>query len=102
MPNRRLEAFRVGKDNDRRRKLSDSDRKELLECKGTMSRREAARAFGVSRRLVVFTWFPERLEAHKEKRKGCWSFYYTKEKHRVSMREHRTYKAVLLNNKGDK
>jgi len=98
VPNKKLEAFRVGQAHDRRRRLTDTERAELIDCKGTMSQREAARTFGVSRRLVTFVWYPEKLQAFKVVRKGCWRNYYTTGKHREAMKRHREYKKTLMDN----
>jgi len=86
-----------GTQYDKRRRLTDEDRQLLLEDKGKLSQRAAARKYGISRRLVTFIWFPERLEIakeqYKERRKS--GIYYNKEKHTKSIREHRKRKQKL-------
>lgn len=57
-----------------------------------------SRCFSVSRRLIQFTLFPERLEANKLKRKerGGSKVYYNKAKHSKAVKDHRIYKKSLL------
>lgn len=86
------------KELDRRVKLTDEKRAELLTLKDKVSQREAAKIFGISRRLVQFTWFPEKLEENKKRRaeRGGSAQYYDREKHNAAMREHRDYKKELF------
>jgi DNA-binding XRE family transcriptional regulator len=86
-------------DNDRRRKLSPTQRQELVELKGQMSQRKAASTFGVSRRTVQFIWHPEKLAENKVKRleRGGWQQYYNKDKHREYMASTRGYKKEMRN-----
>ena len=83
---------------DRRVKLSEEDRLELIKLKEQVSQREAARMFNISRRSVQFIWYPEKLEENKLRRKerGGWKQYQDKEKHRIAMKKHREYKKQLL------
>ena len=83
---------------DRRVKLSEEERLELIELKEKVSQREAARIFNISRRSVQFIWYPEKLEENKLRRKerGGWKQYQDKESHRKSMQEHREYKKQLF------
>jgi hypothetical protein len=53
-----------------------------------------SRMFKVSRRLIQFVIYPERMDKVKEhhKDRGGSSVYYKKEKHTDAIREHRQYK----------
>lgn len=54
--------------------------------------------FGVSRRLVQFRWYPEKLEQNLKSReeRGGTAIYYDKEEHRKSVAKHRAYKKELI------
>lgn len=82
---------------DRRVRLTPEERASLIEDKGKLSQRQAARKYGVSRRLVCFIWNPEMhtiaKAQYKERRKD--GRYYKKEKHTLAMRAHRRYKRRL-------
>lgn len=84
---------------DRRVKLSDSQKEEILNLKETATQVEVAKAYSVSRRMIQFIWYPEKLEENKKRRaeRGGSKQYYDKDKHRVSMKEHRAYKKNLKN-----
>lgn len=83
---------------DRRVKLSEKQREDLTSLRGSMPQREAAKIFGVSRSLVRFIWYPEKLEENRRalKKRGGWRCYYNKEKNTRYMREHRQYKHALF------
>lgn len=87
----------VGTKYDRRVKLSPERREELRQDKGQLSQRAAARKYGVSRRLVQFIWYPERLEeqkrAYKERRKD--GRYYKQEQWAEIIKDHRKWKQKL-------
>lgn len=83
---------------DKRCKLTKEQELELISLKDTgVSQREAARMFGISRRLVQFRWYPEKLEENIERRaeRGGSKQYYSTEEHKISMRKHREYKKEL-------
>ena len=82
---------------DRRRKLTEDQKDEIRKIGTTMSQRKLAKKFNVSRRLIVFILYPERLVACKQSRaeRGGSKIYYDKDKHRISMKEHRHYKQKL-------
>lgn len=93
----------VGTDKDRRRKLTDKQKNEILSYRGRVSQRECAKLFGVSRRLVQFIWNPEDHERNIQrlKEKGGHRVYYDKKKHAEYMKRHRRYKqSVYLSSKG--
>ena len=83
---------------DRRRKLTDNQQDEIVALKGTMSQRECARKFNVSRRTIQFIWDPDKhkhnLQCRQER--GGSRQYYTKEKNREYMKRHRHYKQDLF------
>jgi len=83
----------------RNRKLSDRDRLDIQEtyAKGNISQRQLATLYGVSRRTIVFTIYPERRVANYNLRvsKGGSKQYYDKDKHTQAIRETRRYKQEL-------
>ena len=85
------------KDLDRRIKLSDLQKEEILDLKNKATQISVAKAYGVSRRTIQFIWFPEQLEENKQRRaeRGGSKQYYDKDKHNLSMKEHRAYKKEL-------
>ena len=87
----------AGSEHDRRYKLTNAQRDEIISLRGIVSQRKCAERFGVSRRTVQFLWFPEKLIANKQRRqeRGGWKQYYKKEKWAETMREHRHYKQEL-------
>jgi len=95
MPNVKLEAFRVGPQHDKRRKLTDAQRLEIKELHGQgLSIHKLATRFEVSRRLIQFILDSERLKASRGTR--TWLDYYSTEKRREYMRKHRAYKKTLM------
>ena len=86
----------------RSRKLSDKDRLEIQEsyAKGNISQRALAVAYGVSRRTIVFTIYPERRKQNYQRRveRGGSKQYYDKDKHTKAIRETRKYKQELYLN----
>ena len=89
-------------DQDRRRKLPTSEHAYIRErSKQGESQRQLARAYGVSRRLIVFILYPERLKALQIKKsveKYSQKYYHSKmkgQKWAKTMREHRHYKLSL-------
>lgn len=101
MPNKKLENFRVGKENDRRIKIPSSEHPYIkTRYKNGESLRQIAGDYGVDKRLIQFILYPERLALNKKLRqvRGGSKIYYNKDKWRETMREHRSYKKKLLNN----
>ena len=84
---------------DKRRKLTDGDKEEIRnEYKtGLISINGLASKYGVSKRTIQFTLFPERLERNKElyKERRKDGRYYDKDKHREYMKGHRRRKKEL-------
>lgn len=92
--------FRIGKERDKRIKLTDKQKKEIFEKykSGNYSQRELAREYGVSRRLIQFITDPSKLERDKQRRKenGSSKQYYDKERHKQYMRAFRRHIRDIL------
>jgi len=85
---------------DKRVKLTDEQREKIRNDydTGEISIRGLERKYGVSRRLIQFILFPERLEKAKRdfaqrQREGR---YYDKDKHKEYMKKHREHKKDLV------
>lgn len=84
---------------DRRVKLTNEDKNNIIaEYKeGNISIRGLAKKYGVDKRLIQFTLFPERKQHAKklfaERQKD--GRYYDKEKHNEYMKKHRKHKHDL-------
>lgn len=65
--------------------------------KTVKSQRKLAEMFGVSRRLIVFILFPERLERLQKHNKEIehWKLYYSTEERKLAMRKYRAKKRLL-------
>lgn len=94
-----VDKLTVTKEYDKRVKLTDAQKAEIKDkwTKG-MSQRELSRIYNVSRRLISFILFPERLKQNIELRqiRGGSKHYYKKDKHTIAARKHREYKKELL------
>ena len=88
----------AGTSKDRRRKLTDKQKDEIAALKGTMSQRECARKFNVSRRTIQFLWDPDKHKRNLQCRqeRGGSKQYYNKEKQKQYMKRHRHYKQDLF------
>ena len=88
----------IPKEFDRRIKLTDEDKANIISfhSKG-ISQRALARYFNVSRRLISFVLFPDRLVINKQKRleSGGSKQYYNKEKQRLYSQKTREYRKQL-------
>ena len=86
-----------GTNKDRRRKLTDQQIDEINALKGTISQRECAKRFNVSRRTIQFIWDPDKHKRNLQCRqeRGGSMQYYKKEKHREYIKRHRHYKQEL-------
>jgi len=94
-----LEKARVGKANDKRRKLTDRDKAVIRDLHGDgQSIHSLSREYQVSRRTIQFVVYPERLDRNKELRekRGGTKVYYDKDKHKEYTKTHRHYKRGLL------
>lgn len=87
----------AGTKYDRRVKLTELQKSEIRENVGGLSQRKLAALYGVSRRLIVFVQYPERLKENvlNRQKNGGSKQYYVKEKHTLAIREHRKYKQAL-------
>lgn len=74
---------------DRRIKLTQKQRNEIMLLKGKETQMEVAKNFNVSRRTVAFIWYPEKLDRNKKLREERGESYYDKEKHRLVMQRYR-------------
>lgn len=83
--------------HDRRVKLSPKQKDEILNLRGLVSQRECAQMYGVSRRTIVFIWFPERKIENLQRRqeRGGWKQYYDTAKNREAIKNTRRYKQEL-------
>lgn len=100
MPYKSDKIIIAGSDKDRRIKLSEEDKQEIRTLASSLSQREIARKFKISRRLVSFVLNPSALEENKKRRaeRGGWKQYYNKDAHAKSMRETGRYKHRLFVN----
>ena len=91
----------AGTKYDRRRKLTEEQKNEIIAFRGEISQRKCAEKFGVSRRTIVFLWYPEKQLANKQLRqqRGGWQQYYNKEEHRENIKNTRRYKQKLYKEK---
>ena len=85
---------------DRRIKLTAED-KELviwLREEEQISYQKLANRFGVSKRLIIFICKPETKVKELENRakRGGSKFYYDRESHNASIKDHRNYKKELF------
>lgn len=93
----RSEKIRIaGTKNDRRVKLTEQDKADILELTG-MSIRGIARMYGVDKRLIQFILYPERKAKNllDRKNRGGSMAYYDKDKQKEYMKKHRHYKHEL-------
>ncbi|MFW9871886.1 MAG: hypothetical protein ACFFG0_02210 [Candidatus Thorarchaeota archaeon] len=85
---------------DKRIKLSREDKEKIISLyKNTnVSQRDLAKMFNVSRRLIQFILYPEKLEENKKRRAehGGWKQYYNKKSNAKSQKKHRHYKQKLF------
>lgn len=99
MPYKHIEK-KIPKEYDKRVKLTETQRKEIRHIyfkEQSMSQRGLAKAYKVSRRLIVFVLYPERQKANYEAcvARGGSKLYYDKEKNTIAQRKHRKYKQEL-------
>ena len=88
----------IPKEFDRRIKLTDEDRVNIVSFYSRgMSQRALARYFNVSRRLISFVLFPDRLLINKQQRleSGGSKQYYKKEKQKLYSQKTRKYRKQL-------
>ncbi len=91
--------IKLSKEQDRRIKIPKSEHKYICtRYKNGESQRELAKAYGVSRRLITWILYPERLVINRKLRvkRGGWKQYYNKKKNTEAVRKTRQYKAKIL------
>lgn len=85
---------------DARRKLTEAEKERIrrLYSSGSYSQRELAGKFNVSRRLIVFTIYPERLKKLQQHKKDIKYHLkaYNKDKHREYIKKYRHRKQSIL------
>ena len=91
----------AGTKYDRRRKLTEEQKNEIIALRGTISQRKCAEMFKVSKSTIVFLWYPEKQQANKQRRleRGGWQQYYNKEKNRENIKNTRRHKQKLYKEK---
>jgi len=89
---------KIPRELDKRVKLSLEDREEIKQQYGTISQRKLAKAWGVSRRLIVFIGDEEQYKSNLRRREenGGSKIYYNKEKNTIAMKKHRRHKQKLF------
>lgn len=83
---------------DRRRKLTEKDKKKIKELSSAgLSQRKIAAIYKVDRRLISFILNPASYEENLKRRaeRGGSKIYYDKKKHAVYVKLHRRYKQDL-------
>ena len=87
----------AGTSNDKRRRLTDEQKDEIIALKGTVSQRECAKRYGVSRRTIQFLWDPDKHKRNLQCRqeRGGSKQYYNKKKNSEYMKRHRHYKQEI-------
>lgn len=87
---------------DRRVKLTETQKGEIRDLALTLTQRELAARFNVSRRMIQFILDPQKRLDNLERRKerGGSKAYYDAETHREYMKRHRHHKK-MLNEKGE-
>lgn len=94
------EKIKLSREQDRRIKLSPTQREEIKEkySTGLYSQRALAREYNVSRRLITFVLDDKKYQKAKEQfkeRRADGRYKPDKEKWAETMREHRHYKQKL-------
>ena len=87
--------FRIGKKDDRRRKLTDEQKEEIYHIYHTenIGMRPLAKEYGVNRTTIRNIVKPEKYKwmLSERKRNQTWKKYYDTDKQREYMRSHRGY-----------
>lgn len=95
------QKIHLPKELKRNHKLTNEDKEDikLLYASGWAIRKIQRKFNFVSRRIIQFVLFPERLVAMRRNRDV--PRYYNKEKHRKYMQDHRKYKKSILEKNND-
>lgn len=94
----KAEKIRLVDLQDRRRKLTDSQKEEikLIYAEGEMGCQRIAKLYGVSKRTIQIIVNPDARQRQHERIAQNWRKYRpTKEEWAATMREHRRYKHEL-------
>ncbi len=94
-----VDKLTVGKEFDRRRKLTDEQKAEIVEkySTGLYSLQNLADEYGVSKKTILLTVNPESKKKDHENCKNNWRNYQqTGEQRNKTMRDHRHYKKKLF------
>ena len=92
------EKIRIqGTKYDRRRKLTEDDKINIIKFSAEVSIHGLARMYNVDRRTIQFILYPERHKHSLELReaRGGWKLYHDPDAQRKSVKEHRAYKHKL-------
>ena len=95
----KAERIKLPQQYDRRRKLLDSQKAEIVEkySTGFYSLQNLADEYGVSKKTILLTVNPESKKKDHENRKKMWRDYQqTGEQRNKTMRDHRHYKKKLF------
>lgn len=95
----KVDKIKLPKNLDRRRKLTDEQKDEIMHkyATGFYSLNGLAKEYGVSKKLILITVNPESARKNKERIKEHWKDYaVSKEERAEIMKEHRDYKKKLL------
>lgn len=87
-----------GTQHDRRRRLTEQQKNEIVSLRGVISRKRCSLIYEVSTRTIDFLWYPEKLDKNKQQRqdRGGWRQYYNKDEHKESMKDTRKHKQNLF------
>lgn len=101
------ERWHLPEQYNRRIKLTASNKEKIKDIynRKKMSIHAIARLYGVSKRLIQFVIFPDRVEKNKELRaiRGGSKRYYDRERNRLAQKDTRNYKQkIYLNTRGNK
>ena len=92
------EKIRIqGTQYDRRRKLTDDDKADIIKLSAEVSIHSLAKMYNVDRRTIQFILYPERHARSLELReaRGGWRIYYDPDENAKIKKRHRTYKQKL-------
>lgn len=83
------------KELDRRIKLSETQKQQIVNQSAYISIRQLAKMYNVSRRTIDFVLSPQKLKENIDRRKERNISYYDRKKNTDAQREHRQYKKEL-------
>lgn len=95
----KVDKIKLTKNQDRRRKLSDEQKKEinhLYNNIGGYSLNGLAKQYNVSKKTILLIVNEESKKKNDEHIKTNWKKYYDKENHTKAMQKTRKYKKELL------